>query len=327
MRLFGVELTNKSPEEQSQPSSPVARDFTRPEGAHQPSSSGRRASRDFVRQQGESSTDRGGQHVIRDFTRHFAQNPHYHQAQGEASRRQYPASSGVARWWRSQEAQRHPEQPLPDEASRSLQQPQGDLHPHAHIDDIQKALQFSINELERHRSSVPPHTEHMAQQPEEMLLSHDEMATVPASDSRSGPSQSNNRKRKHDEASSSRVQAALDSTIPVNDLAPQQQAQSDQAGHEQQSETIVDVSHRKRERNYKREYQTALARAAKQGTTLYAMQKARAVKQGTTPSKKQYKKEKAKLAKQGTTPGKELYKKHKELAAKRGTTVGKMYNS
>jgi hypothetical protein len=116
-------------------------------------------------------------------------------------------SSGAFRTWKapqSREAQHYPEQPLPNEASSSYQQPQGDLHPHARIDNIQQALQFSMNELERLRSSIP-YTEHMAPQPEEMFLSNDGVATS-VSDSQSEPSLSSSHKRKRDEASSSTMQ-------------------------------------------------------------------------------------------------------------------------
>jgi hypothetical protein len=305
MRLFGVDLTNEPPKEQSRPSSPE-----------------QRASRDFVRPQGESSISHGGQSPIRDFTRHFAQTPYYYQGQGEASRQQDTPSRVIRPvaqrwsqtvesppWWQalySQEAQHQtaqPEQPLPNEASSSHQQPQGDLHPHACIDNIQQALQFSMNELERLRSSVPPNTEHMVQQPEESLLSHDEMATVSASDSQSEPSLSSSHKRKRDEASSSR---ALDSTIYGDDLAPQQPAQSDQAGHEQHGVTMADKPLNKRERNYKKEYKEYKERLAAKGTTpekkQYARDKDRLAAKGTTPRKEKHARDKVRLAAQGTTP-------------------------
>ena len=98
MPKFEIDL-NKLPEEPNLPSSPE-----------------RRASLDLIRQQGESSTSRAGQRPIRDFTRHFAETSCNHQAQGEASRQQDPARSGVARWRRPREAQRPPEQSLLDDA-------------------------------------------------------------------------------------------------------------------------------------------------------------------------------------------------------------------
>jgi hypothetical protein len=189
------------------------------------------------------------------------------------------------------------------------------LYPHARLDDIQRALQFSINELERLRSSVP-RTEHIAQQPEERLLSHDEVATVSASDSQGAPSQSSNRKRKHDEASSSRVQVALDGTLSWDDLALPQPAQPDQSGHEQQSEDIIDRYQNKRKRDHKKEYQARATKAKEQGTTLHRIRKARAVEQGTTP----YGMQKARAAEQGTT----LYRIRKAKAAEQGTTPMKI---
>jgi hypothetical protein len=207
MRLFGVDLTNELPKEQSRPSSPE-----------------QRASRDFIRPQGESSTGLAGQSPIRDFTRHFAQTPYYHQEQGEAFRQQDTPSRVIRpearRWsqtvestasppgWQafySQEAQHQtaqPEQPLPNEASSSQQQPQVD--PHRLLAARLRVLAEDVEELGRSRSSAP-YTEQMAPQPEEMFLSNDGVA-ISVSDSQSEPSLSSSHKRKRDEASSSRVQ-------------------------------------------------------------------------------------------------------------------------
>jgi hypothetical protein len=381
MRLFGVELTHQSPAEQNQPSSPIARDFTRPEGVHQSSSPERRTGRDFIRSPEENSTSRAGQHPIGDFTRHFAQNPSYHQVQGEASSAFRPwgpqqlhearrttagAESHVLRpvaqrpsleahktvgstqsafhpsksrqsqetqktvestqsrafhRWEAQPSQQAQhrrdlhqywqEQPLPSEASCSRQQHQGALHLHARIDNIQQALQFSWNELERLRPPVS-HTEHMAQPPEEILLSNDEVATVFTSDSQGGPNQNSSHKRKRDEARSRKVQTTLDRTIPVDDPALQQQTQSDQAVNDQRNESSATQSSVKK-RDYKTEYQQYKERLAKQGTTLYAIEKARVEKQGTTP----YAIKKARAEKQGTTP----YAIEKARVEKQGTTL------
>ncbi len=291
MRLFGVEL-NQSPEEQNLPSSPE-----------------QRANKDFTRPQGESSTSRGKQGSIGDLTRHFATNPYYHhQTQGEASRQQDTASSAFRLWQavRSPEAERPPEQSLLDEASCSQQQPQGDLHPHTRIDDIQRALQFGIDELERLRPPVPPHTERMAPpHPEERLLSNDEVATVSPSDSQGEPNHNSSHKRKRDEASSSRVPTTLGSTIYGGDLASQQQAQSDQTVHEQQNEKSPD--------------QRLKEKAAKLGTTVgklrYKQIKEKAAKLGTTAGKLRYKQIKEKAAKLGTTPGKIRYERRKARLA------------
>jgi hypothetical protein len=174
-----------------------------------------------------------------------------------------------------------------------------------------------------------------------MLLSHDETATT--SDSQGEPNQNGSHKRRRDEASSSRVQAALDSTISRDDLAPPQQAQSDQAGYEQQNKTIADQPYKKRESYCKKYYQAYKAKLADQGTTPWKMRykrdKARLAEQGTTPCKMRYKRDKARLAEQGTTPhgvykarladqgttpGKIQYARDKARLADQGTTPGKM---
>ncbi len=247
MPKFEIDL-NKLPEEQNLPSSPE-----------------HTASKDFTRQQGENSTSRGKQGSIGDLTRHFATNPYYHQAQGESSRQQGSESCVVQRqpqeahcsafqpwkpaqpqeapstvgntpnrafrpWQAPREAQHYPEQSLLDEASCSQQQSQGDLHPHARIDNIQRALQFGIDELERLRPPVPPHTEHMVQQqPEERLLSHDEMTTVPTSDSQGEPNHNSSHKRKRDEASSTAVDAAsqASNTDHTAQLTPRSKTRSE----------------------------------------------------------------------------------------------------
>ncbi len=370
MRLFGVELNQSSEKQSrsSSPERRASRDINKSPWEHQPSSPEQSASLDLIRQQGErrssspeqraneditilppkkrlrtmgfqgdrhgeNNTSREGQRPIDDFTRHLAQTSYYHhQTQGEASRQQDTASSAFRPWQavRSPEAQRPPEQSLLDEASCSQQQSQGDLHPHARIDNIQRALQFGIDELERLRSSAPPHTERMAPpQPEEMLLSNDEVATVSPSDSQGEPNHNSSHKRKRDEASSSR---ALDSTIYGGDLAPQQQVPSDQAGHKQRNKSSAAQSSK---RDHNTEYQNYKAKLAAQGTTPWERQKARAATRGTNLSKIQYGRRKARAAEQGTTPwerqkaraaqgtnlSKIQYERRKARAAEQGLTV------
>jgi hypothetical protein len=96
---------------------------------------------------------------------------------------------------------------LPDDASRpqQLERDRQRLVAKSHrvLNYIADLLESHINELRRSRSATL-HTEHMAQQQEEKLVSHDEITTVSASDSQSEPSQSSSRKRKYDKASSSR---------------------------------------------------------------------------------------------------------------------------
>jgi hypothetical protein len=236
MRLFGVELTNTSPEKRSQPSSPE-----------------QRANDDSTRQPGESSTSRAGQRSVGDFTRHFATNPYYHQGESQPPQeaQQMVKSSAnqiirpVARRW-SQEAQHHPE---PSGDASSSRQPQGDLHAHARIENIQRALLLSINELERLRPPVP-HTEHMVQQSEKRLLSSHHHPTSYSIDFASGSinsaPQEQGRKRKRDETISSSSRTPF-----VDGLAPQQQAQSDQRVNDQQDDR---GAKRPKIDNYQRNY-------------------------------------------------------------------------